>query len=74
MKCIVSEKGQVTLPKAVRVSLGLRPGTMLDFEVVDGHLVGTKSEASDPISRWRGKGLVAGGPTTSAEALAELRG
>ena len=31
MKAIISEKGQVTIPKALRDSLALAPGTALDF-------------------------------------------
>ena len=30
MKTKVSEKGQITIPKAVRLKLGLRPGTVLE--------------------------------------------
>lgn len=33
----VTSKGQVTLPKAVREALGVRPGDRLLFRVVDGH-------------------------------------
>ena len=29
----VTDKGQVTLPKAIRDRLGIRPGTRIDFEV-----------------------------------------
>jgi AbrB family looped-hinge helix DNA binding protein len=56
MKSIVSEKGQVTIPKELRVKLGLRPGTVLEFEAVEGKLVATKKDPSDPFSRWMGKG------------------
>ncbi len=56
MKAIVSEKGQVTIPKELRVKLGLRPGTVLEFTAIEGKLVGTKTDASDAFSRWAGKG------------------
>jgi AbrB family looped-hinge helix DNA binding protein len=42
MKSTVSEKGQVTIPKAVRDRLGLRPGQVLEFEARGGLLVGRK--------------------------------
>lgn len=42
MKSLVSEKGQVTIPKAVRDRLGLRPGQVLEFEARGGLLVGRK--------------------------------
>jgi AbrB family looped-hinge helix DNA binding protein len=33
MVSTVTDKGQVTLPKAIRDRLGIRPGTKLDFEL-----------------------------------------
>lgn len=42
MKSLVSEKGQVTIPKAVRDRLGLKPGQILEFEARGGLLVGRK--------------------------------
>lgn len=42
MKAVVSEKGQVTIPKKLRDSLGLKPGQVIEFEEVDGSLVGRK--------------------------------
>lgn len=42
MKSVVSEKGQVTIPKAVRDRLGLKPGQILEFEARGGLLVGRK--------------------------------
>ena len=43
MKTIVSEKGQITIPKAVRTKLGLRPGTVLELDAEKGRLVGRKA-------------------------------
>jgi AbrB family looped-hinge helix DNA binding protein len=60
MKSIVSEKGQITIPKKVREKLGLRPGTVLDIEAVEGRLVGMKKEPADPFSKWLGKGKIPG--------------
>ena len=56
MNSIVSEKGQVTIPKALRMRLGLDPGTVLDFQEEEGRLVARKVTPEDPVSRWRGKG------------------
>jgi antitoxin PrlF len=43
MKSIISEKGQVTIPKPLREKLGLRPGVVLDFTAQRGTLVARKS-------------------------------
>jgi len=61
MKSIVSEKGQVTIPKAIREKLGLRPGTVLDFEAVQGRLVGRKKEPEDRLGRWLGRAMLPSG-------------
>ncbi len=42
MKGTVSEKGQVTIPKALRDRLGLRAGQVLEFEERGGTLVAKK--------------------------------
>lgn len=60
MKAIVSEKGQVTIRKALREKLGIRPGSVLEFEAVNGKLVGVKKVMEDPFSRWAGKGKLPG--------------
>jgi looped-hinge helix DNA binding domain, AbrB family len=54
MKAIVSEKGQVTIPKAVRSRLGIRPGTVIEFEADRGRLIGRKAGASDVIDQLYG--------------------
>jgi len=45
----VSEKGQVTIPKRLRDRLGLRPGTVLDFEESGGRLVARKLVRADHL-------------------------
>ena len=73
MKTIVSERGQITLPKSVRVSLGLRPGTVLEISVVNGQLVGTKGDSTDPLLYWRGRGSLPQGVKTVDEYLEQGR-
>jgi antitoxin PrlF len=48
MKTVISEKGQVTIPKQLRDRLGLLPGQVLDFREEKGRLVATKAQVSDP--------------------------
>jgi AbrB family looped-hinge helix DNA binding protein len=54
MKTTVSEKGQITIPKRLRDRLGLRPGTVLDFEEADGRLVGRKLVPADHLDELVG--------------------
>lgn len=56
MTSIVSEKGQITIPKSVRDRLGLNPGTVLRVEAVKGRLVARKEMATDAFGKWRGRG------------------
>lgn len=49
MKAKVADRGQVTIPKALRTKLGLAPGTVLDFEAQDGRLVAVKVQARGPV-------------------------
>ena len=49
MKAIVLERGQVTIPKALRDKLGIRAGTTLEFAASNGSLVARKAE-TDPVS------------------------
>ena len=50
MKAVVAERGQVTIPKALRDRLGIRPGTALEFSAENGALIARKAE-TDPVSR-----------------------
>ena len=49
MKAILSEKGQITIPKPLRERLGLQAGQILEFEEEKGKLIATKSTSSDPV-------------------------
>ena len=71
MKTIVSEKGQVTIPKRLRERLGIGPGTVLDFTEERGRLVAVKEATSDPVDALYG--VLRTGKTTD-ELIEELRG
>jgi antitoxin PrlF len=71
MKAIVAERGQVTIPKALRDKLGIMPGTALDFHAENDRLVAQKILLSDPVSLVFGC-LVS--HKTSDQLLDELRG
>lgn len=70
LKAVVSEKGQVTIPKPLRESLGIRPGTELAFEEHEGHLVARRLITSSPIRRLVGVLL----PLDVDARIAEMRG
>ena len=44
MRGCLSSKGQITVPIAVRKKLGLHPGTVVHFEVVEGGALLRKGE------------------------------
>jgi AbrB family looped-hinge helix DNA binding protein len=71
MKAIVSEKGQVTIPKSLRDRLGIRPGQALDFVEERGRLVAVKAMHQDPVDAVYG--ILKGDRSTEA-VMAELRG
>ena len=71
MKSVVSEKGQVTIPKSLRDRLGIRPGQVLDFREEEGRLVAAKVRVADPVSEVFGI-LDLARPTD--EVIDELRG
>ncbi len=71
MKAIVSEKGQVTIPKLLRDRLGIRPGQVLDVREEAGRLVATKTIAEGPTDRVYG--IIKLGRSTD-RAIEALRG
>jgi AbrB family looped-hinge helix DNA binding protein len=57
MTAVLSEKGKITIPKPVREKLGLLPGAVLEFQALNGRLVGSKKVAHDVFTKWRGKAI-----------------
>lgn len=72
MNSIVSEKGQITIPKKIRNQLGLVPGTVLDIRSENGKMIGVKQQPIDLIRKWRGKGKLSG-YTSTDEYLQDIR-
>ena len=72
MEATVAERGQITLPKAVRDALGLTKGTVLKVEL-DGSRIVLRKSVDDAISRARGKFKLPAGVTTD-DVMRELRG
>ncbi len=72
MEATVAERGQITLPKAVREALGLTKGTVLKVEL-DGSRIVLRKNVDDAISRARGKFKLPEGVTTD-DVMRELRG
>jgi AbrB family looped-hinge helix DNA binding protein len=71
MKSRVSEKGQVTIPKPLRISLGIVEGTELEFEEKGGVLLAHRITPEDPIDALRG---LAGRGGNVDRFLAKARG
>lgn len=66
MTAVLSEKGQVTIPKPVRDKLGLSPGAVLEFAAENGKLVGRKKIPHDVFKKWRGRGHLPKGMTVDS--------
>ncbi|MFO7708196.1 MAG: AbrB/MazE/SpoVT family DNA-binding domain-containing protein [Desulfobacterales bacterium] len=71
MKAKVAERGQVTIPKALRERLGIVPGTVLDFIEEQGRLIAKKSEAVDAVDHVFG---TLGRGRNTDDVLQEIRG
>jgi AbrB family looped-hinge helix DNA binding protein len=72
VKTRVSKKGQVTIPKALRVRLGIRTGQVLEVREENGCLVVSKqTPLPDPIDRLYG--ILKLGRRTD-DIMKELRG
>ena len=73
MEATVAERGQITLPKAVRDALGLAKGTQLKVELDGGRII-LRKNVDDALSKLRGRFKLAEGFTTTDDAMRALRG
>jgi AbrB family looped-hinge helix DNA binding protein len=71
MKTVVSERGQISVPKVIRDRLALKPGTELEMEVVVGGLMVRKKAAR---SGWKDVFGALGKAGRSDRIVEELRG
>jgi AbrB family looped-hinge helix DNA binding protein len=72
MEATVAERGQITLPKAVRDALGLTKGTKLKVELDGGRIV-LRKDVGDALRRLRGAVKLPPGKSTD-DVMRELRG
>ncbi|MCK9489657.1 MAG: AbrB/MazE/SpoVT family DNA-binding domain-containing protein [Xanthomonadales bacterium] len=72
MEATVAERGQITLPKAVRDALGLTKGTTLKVELEGGRII-LRKNVDDAVSRARGRFKLPQGVSTD-DVMRELRG
>ena len=73
MEATVAERGQITLPKAVRDALGLTKGTILKVELDGGRIV-LRKDVSEALRKVRGKFKLADGLQSTDDALRAIRG
>jgi AbrB family looped-hinge helix DNA binding protein len=73
MEAIVAERGQITLPKAVRDALGLVKGTTLKVELDGGRII-LRKDVGEALRRIRGKFKLAEGFTSTDDAMRAIRG
>jgi AbrB family looped-hinge helix DNA binding protein len=50
----IGERGQVTIPKAIRDRFGLGPETEVEFSVVHGFIVLKKAPKKLDLRKWKG--------------------
>jgi AbrB family looped-hinge helix DNA binding protein len=65
MEATVAERGQITLPKAVRDALGLTKGTHLKVEL-EGNRIVLRKSVDDAVSKARGRFRLDGFDSTDA--------
>lgn len=54
MQSSIGERGQITIPKAVRRELGLRPGMRLEVSVENGAVTLRRPGIDDALEAWEG--------------------
>lgn len=73
MEATVAERGQITLPKAVRDALGLTKGSVLKVELDGGRII-LRKDVSEALRRVRGSFRLVDGLQRTDDAMPALRG
>ena len=73
MEATVAERGQITLPKAVRDALGLTKGTTLKVELDGGRII-LRKDVGEALRKVRGKFKLVDGLTSTHDAMRAIRG
>jgi antitoxin PrlF len=50
----VTSKGQVTIPKAMRDALGIRPGVQVEFKLEDSRIIICRRVPKQALDKWEG--------------------
>jgi len=67
---VVTDRGQITIPRQLRRVLGIEPGTRLRFDAEGGKLTAVKETLEDPVARVFG----AAGKVKTDKIMDRLRG
>lgn len=75
MSAMVTSKGRITIPKAVRDLLGLVPGTLVDFHCTpNGTVVLRRTDGKHPAGRFSMLRGHAGEGLSTEAIMAQTRG
>jgi AbrB family looped-hinge helix DNA binding protein len=61
MHAVLTEDGQLAIPKELQEQLGLKPGSVLELQNQAGTLVVWKKVEPDVFEKWRGRGKLPSG-------------
>ncbi len=51
----IGKRGQVTIPKEIGENFGLRPDTEVEFRMVNGAILLTKTAKKLDLRKWKGR-------------------
>ena len=66
MTSVLTNDGQLPLPRELCEQLGLVPGQTLEIHSESGWLVAWKKSPNDPFEKWRGRGQLPAGKNAGA--------
>jgi AbrB family looped-hinge helix DNA binding protein len=64
VNAVLTQDGQIEIPRELREQLGLQPGTVLELRNQAGTLVAWKKVEPDVFEKWRGRGELPAGTNT----------